>query len=204
MFDNLATSDDIKKIIEALKVNNIEAELVGSGKEALERIMSLIPKGVSVMNGSSKTLEEIGFIEYLKSGNHSWNNLHEAIVKETDPQKQANLRKQALLADYYLGSVHALTMDGKMLFASNTGSQMPHLVFSSSHLILVVGAQKIVANMNEAMLRLEEYVIPLEDKRMMGLYNVHTFPSKVLMFNRENPKSGRKVMVLIINEKLGF
>jgi len=43
---------------------------------------------------------------------HGWNNLHESILAETDKTKQDLLRRQALLSDYYLGSVHALAQDG--------------------------------------------------------------------------------------------
>lgn len=204
MFDKLATPEEIKQTIEALKNNNVEAELVINKAMALARIKELIPKGASVMNGASVTLEEIGFVDFLKSGEHGWNNLHEAIVAEEDPTKQSILRKQALLSDYYLGSVHALTQNGIFVVASNTGSQLPHIAFSSQNLLLVVGAQKIVRDLDQAMERLNRYVIPLEDKHMLGKYGVHTYPSKVLIFNRENPVMGRSIRIILVKEKLGF
>ncbi len=150
------------------------------------------------MNGSSRTLEQIGFIEYLKPDNHGWDNQHEKILAEKDPAKQA------LLADYYLGSVHAVTEEGEFIVASNSGSQLPHVAFSSSNLILIVGAQKIVATLEEGMKRLKEYVVPLEDANMKQKYGVGTQLNKILLFKGENQMIGRKVTMILVKEKLGF
>ncbi len=203
-YETLATQEQITKTIAALAERNVYAEVVASGAEAFEKIKTMIPEGASVMNGASVTLETIGFVNYLQEGNHGWNNLHETIIKEQDKEKQGALRKQAVLSDYYLGSVHALSENGQFLIASNTGSQLPHIVFTSQNLIFVVGAQKIVANLDEAFKRLEEYVVPKEEIHMQEKYGAHTYPSKVVLFNREKPDSGRTVKMLIVNEKLGF
>src|ERR1041385_7955946 len=145
-YETLATEEEIKKASDALVANGFHAEVVATRQEALEKIKSLIPSGASVMNGSSITLEEIGYMEYLKSGKHSWVNLHAQVNAENDRQKRTEFRKKAALSDYYLGSVHALTEDGQMIIASNTGSQLPHLAYTSKNLILVVGTQKIVSS----------------------------------------------------------
>ncbi|MEK7082237.1 MAG: lactate utilization protein, partial [Patescibacteria group bacterium] len=171
--------------------------------EALEKIKELIPKGASVMNGSSRTLEEIGFIEYLESGNHGWDNLHEKILAEQDPTKQALLRKQAVLSDYYLGSAHAVAETGEFVVASNSGSQLPHIVFTSPNLIFVVGAQKIVPNLDAALRRLREYVLPREDARMREAGMGGSAISKLLIFEREPSFMGRKAHIIFVNEKLG-
>ena len=155
------------------------------------------------MNGASVTLETIGFVDYLKDGQHGWNNLHAGVIAEQDKVKQSALRKQAVLSDYYLGSVHALAENGQFIIASNSGSQLPHIVFTSQHLIFVVGAQKIVTSLDEAFKRLEEYVVPKEEIHMQEKYGVSTYPSKVVLFNREKPDSGRTVQMLIVNEQLG-
>ena len=156
------------------------------------------------MNGSSTTLEEIGFVEYLKSDTHPWNNLHAAIVAEEDETKKAALRQQALHSDYYLGSVHALVENGDFIVASNTGSQLPHIVYTSPHLIFVVGTHKIVPSLEEGMNRLEEHVIPLEDQNMQNKYGINTFLSKMLVFKGKSPVLQRSVSFILVNEVLGF
>lgn len=203
-YDNLATNESIKKTSESLNGKGYEVFLVETKNEALEKIKELIPKSSSVMNGASKTLEQIGFIDFLKSGNHGWNNLHEAIVNEKDPEKQSLLRKQAELSDYYLGSVHALTEEGDFVVASNTGSQLPHIVFTSPNLIFVIGTQKIVKSMDEAFKRLESYVVPLEDKHMQEKYGRGTHLNKIVISKGESPYLGRKIRMILVKEKLGF
>jgi L-lactate utilization protein LutB len=203
-YNTLASKDTMHKTMNALKERGHLPELVESRSEALERIKALIPAGASVMNGSSRTLEEIGFVSYLKAGAHGWNNLHEAILNETDPVKQAALRKQAVLSDYFVGSIHAICETGEMLIASNSGSQLPQVVFTSQNLIFVVGAQKIVPTLADAFDRLERHVIPLEDERMRMAMGMGTYASKILIVKREQPFMGRKSHVIFVNEKLGF
>ena len=203
-YNTLSTKEVIDKTIKALASKNIETILVKNKTQALDKIKELIPPGASVMNGASITLEQIGFIDYLKSGTHGWNNLHELILSEKDPAKQAILRKQSVLSDFYLGSVHALVENGDLVIASNTGSQLPHIVFTSPNLIFVVSTKKIVPNLAEAMRRLEEYIVPLEDKHMVEKYGAHTAINKVVIFKNENPMMGRKVRMILVEEDLGF
>lgn len=203
-YDQLASQQSIDKTIAALAERNVEAIAVEDRAAAMEKVKAFIPKGASVMNGSSRTLEEIGYVDYLKSDQHGWNNLHEAILAEQDKEKQAVLRKQSVISDYYLGSVHALAETGEMVIASNTGSQLPHVVYTSPNIIFVVGIQKIVPTLPDALKRLEEYVVPLEDQRMMQAYGAHTNQSKTLIFRYESPFNGRKIRMILVKEKLGF
>lgn len=206
-YTTLASKSTLEKTAAALTSHGFKPVLVENRAGALTLIQTLIPKGASVMNGASRTLEEIGFIDHLKSGTHGWNNLHEAILAEKDPAAQALLRRRALISDYYLGSVHALSETGEMVIASNTGSQLPHIAYSSPNLILVVGAQKIVPTLEDGRKRLREHVIPLEDARMKQVYgpNAGTALNKEFLYHAENTAfTGRSIQVLLVNEKLGF
>ncbi len=196
--------ESIEKTIAALTKNNFAPILVGTKEEALQKVKELIPEGVSVMNGASETLAEIGLIDYLKSKSHPWKNLHDMVLAEKDPAKQNQLRREAVVSDYYLGSVHAVTETGELMIASNSGSQLPHLAFTSPNIVLVVGAQKIVPTLADAFTRIQEQVIPLEDERMKKVYGYGTTWTKTLILNKENPAIGRKVHVVIVNEDLGF
>lgn len=200
----LASRETLEKVVTALKANHFEAMIVPNKSAALAYITSRIPKGASVMNGSSETLREIGFIEYLKGDTHGWNNLHHAILQETDPEKQALLRRQSVVSDFYVGSVHALSETGELVIASNTGSQLPHLAFTSPNSILVVGAQKIRPTLTDALTRVEVEVVPLEDARMHSAYGFGTTYAKTLILRKENPSLGRKVEILLVEEALGF
>lgn len=202
--EKLASETSVARVVAALAGKGYEPMVVETAAEALEKIKELVPAGASVMNGSSVTLEQIGFIDYLKSGKHQWNNLHAAIVAENEPAKKAKLRKEAVLADYYLGSVHALAETGEFVNASNTGSQLPHIVFASPNLIFVVSTKKIVPTLPEAIKRLEEHVVPLEQKQMMEKYHTGTALNKLVIFKGEYSGSGRKIRFILVKENLGF
>ena len=203
-WNTLVSDASIEKTSKALGTKGYEVIVVENGKEALEKIKTIIPKGVSVMNGSSVTLETIGYVDYLKSGKHGWQDFHAKITAEKDQEKRVNLRKQSALSDFYLGSLHALTEEGEFLIASNTGSQQPHLVFTSPNLILVVGMQKIVPTLEVAFERLEKHVIPLEDEHMKQLYGSGTAHNKTVILHGESAMTKRSATVLLVNEKLGF
>lgn len=205
-YTQLASKEATSATVEALTAKGYEPITVKNRAEALEEIKKHIPKGASVMNGASTTLQEIGFIDYLKGGQHGWNNLHEAIVNEKDTAKQGVLRRQALLSDYYLGSVSAIAQTGEMLFASQSGSQLPHLAYSSQNLILVASTNKLVPTSSDMHKRLTEHVVPLEDARMKAVYGPQsgTKPNKVLVFNGEAAYLGRQIHIILVEEKLGF
>ncbi|OGK33145.1 hypothetical protein A3E10_01080 [Candidatus Roizmanbacteria bacterium RIFCSPHIGHO2_12_FULL_37_23] len=203
-YDTLADDASLKKTSDALGKLGYEVIRVKSRQEALAKIKEIIPDSASVMNGSSVTLEQIGFVEYLKSGKHQWNNLHEGIVAEKDPDKQSALRQKALLSDYYLGSVHALAETGEFVIASNTGSQLPHVVNTSPNLIFVVSTKKIVPDLDSAMKRLHEHVVPMEEKHMMEKYKVGTRANKIVIFRGESAYSKRKIRFILVEEDLGF
>ncbi len=193
----------VKKTMEALEGRGVHVKFLGSKEDALKILKEFIPPGVDVMTGSSTTLNEIGFVELLKSGNHPWNNLKDKIVSEKDPKKQAELRKKSILADYFLGSVHAVSQSGEVITASNTGSQLAPYAFSSSNVVWVVGTQKIVSSLEEGLRRVHEYCLPLEDQRMKQAGFKGCSIGKILIFERETLPF-RKVTLFFVNEKLGF
>lgn len=203
-YEKLAEKAGVEKTVAALKENNFDATVVKTGADALAKIKELVPQGVSVMNGASTTLQQIGFVDYLKGGAHGWNNLHANIIAETDKEKQAVLRAQSVISDYYLGSVHALSETGELVIASNTGSQLPHLVFTSPNLILVVSTKKITPTVADALKRLETHVVPQEDARMQKVYGFGTTYAKTLILHKENSMMGRKITVILVEENLGF
>jgi len=199
----MATDDRVNRTRAGLAERGFEAHVVANGSEALELIKDLIPDGASVMNGSSRTLDQIGFVEYLKSGAHPWRDLHAEILAEDDETERARLRKQSVLADAYLGSVHALTEAGELVIASASGSQLPGIVFTADLVVLVASTKKIEADLASALGRLREHVHPLEDARMKSTGAPGSVISKILIYER-HPGWGRTIHVILVSEDLGF
>ncbi len=203
-YDQIPSPERLNETIQAVQARGIDVVLVNTKEEALAKLKELIPAGASLMTGSSITLQQIGFEDLLISKQHSWNNLKDAILAEKDPQKQADLRRQSVLADYFLGSVHAVAASGELLIASSTGSQLPAYAYSSRNVVWVAGAQKIVADLDEAFRRVREHVFPLEDQRMKNAGYKGATLGKWLIFERESAFLGRGVTLVLVNEPLGF
>jgi hypothetical protein len=104
--------------------------------------------------------------------------------------------------DFATGSVHAVTEDGHLLIASASGSQLPAYAYGGGKVIWVVGTQKIVKNMDDAMKRLQEHTFPLENARAQKVYGVGSAIAKTLVINKEFT-AGRLVLIFV-NEVLGF
>src|SRR5215211_5238793 len=200
-FAKLASDEQIERTVEALEANGIHAIVAANGEEAKRIFFELIPEGAEVFLGASVTLETIGIKDIIdKSGRY------EAVRPKMfamDRATQAQeIRKLGGAPDYAAGSVHAVTEDGQVLIASNTGSQLGPYASGAGKVIWVVGAQKIVKDLNEGLKRIYEYDLPLETEHMRQLYNMPTNVSKVLVVNREIRPN--RITMIIVKEELGY
>ncbi len=202
-YATIPSQESIDRTIAALKPRGVEVIVVDTKEQALEEVKKMIPAGSDVMTGSSITLEQIGIIDMLKSHNHPWKNLKDAIFAETDPTKQGMLRKQSVLSEYFLGSVHAIAETGEIVVASGSGSQLPSYAFSSNHVIWIAGAHKITPTLADAITRVREYVLPLEDKRMKSTGAPGSVIGKLLIIEKEIMPN-RKLKLILVKEVLGF
>src|SRR5437879_13845124 len=101
-----------------------------------------------------------------------------------------------------LGSVHAVTETGSLVAASMSGSQLGPYVSGAGRVILVVGTQKIVSDLEEGLRRIDEYAFPLEDARAQATYGIHSGVSMVLIINLEIVPG--RITVLLVHEGLAF
>ena len=95
-----------------------------------------------------------------------------------------------------------MTDDGVVMIASMSGSQLGPYASGSGHVIWVVGAQKIVRNVEEGLQRIEEYSLPLEDERMRRVYGIGSAIGKILIVKRE-AMPGRSTLILL-DDVIGF
>ncbi len=200
-FNKLADDQTIIDTIQALKTNGIEALVVENGAKAKEKVLELLPKGAEVMNMSSVTLETIGLDKEInESGNYDA--VKPKLFKMDRKTQGVEMQKLGAAPVWAVGSVHAVTEDGRVLIASNTGSQLGVYAYASAHIIWVVGTQKIVKNLDEGVKRIYEYVLPLENEHMKKLYGVGSNVSKLLIINKEIVPG--RINIIFVKEKLGF
>ena len=204
-YGTLPSLEVIRRTLDAVNGRGIQAELVETKEEALARLKALIPAGATVMTGGSVTLTQIGLDNVLISGEHPWRNFKSDLLAEKDPVKQSALRLQGTMAEFFLGSVNAIAESGELIFASGTGSQLPAYAYTSRNVIWVAGAQKIAPTLDDALLRVREYVLPLEDQRQKKVGNkAGSFIGRILIFEREPASMRRNLRLILVNEVLGF
>ena len=200
-FGRLADDETINRAVAALKASGVEAVVVENGQEAKQKVFAIIPEGAEVMNMSSVTLDTTGIAkEIVESGRY--NSVRNQLTKMDRQTQNLEMQKLGAGPDWAVGSVHAITQDGKVLIASNTGSQLPAYAYGSAHVVWVVGAQKVVKNLEEGMQRIYEYSLPLENERAKKAYGMESNVSKILILNKEI--SPGRVSMVIVKEKLGF
>ena len=200
-WDNLADDAALSRAVAALSGNGIDAEVAEDGQRACQHVLSLIPAGAEVMTMRSATLEAIGlYAEIDDSSRFSSVRRRLADPEGVTPEKEK--RRLGAAPDWALGSVHAVTEDGRLFIASATGSQLPAYASGAGHVIWVVGAQKVVVDAEAAVQRIYEYVLPLEDQRMRRTRGIGSSVNKLLRIDRE-VKSGR-LRLILVKEHLGF
>jgi len=197
----LANDKKIERTSKALEANGIHVLIAENGSEAKRLFLESIPEGSEVFLGSSVTLEQTGIKgEVEKSGR--FDALRPKMFAMNRETQGREIRKLGGAPDFAAGSVQAVTEDGHVLIASNTGSQLGPYASGAEKVIWVVGSQKIVKDLNEGLQRLQEHVLPLEEEHMQQLYHVGTNVSKVLIVNREIRPN--RITMIIVKEELGF
>ena len=200
-FAKLATDEQIERTAKALEANNIHTLIAENGAEAKRLFFELIPDRAEVFLGSSVTLEKLGIRDEVDQSGR-FDALRPKMFAMNRETQDREIRKLVGAPDYAAGSVHAVTEDGHVLIASNTGSQLGAYAASAGKVIWVVGAQKIVKDMNEGLRRIEEYSYPREEVHMQELYKMSTGVNKVLIVNREVRPN--RITMIIVKEELGF
>ncbi|HTH69904.1 MAG TPA: LUD domain-containing protein [Candidatus Saccharimonadales bacterium] len=196
-----APEEQLQRTAAALRANNIETVLVDTAADAKREVLARIPDGSEVHSGASKTLQDTGIIAELEASERiEWVRRRTLRMDRTTESRQ--IRKLAAAPDIMLGSVAAVTEDGKLLAVSNSGSQLGPYAAGAGKLIVVVGAQKIVADVDEALRRVYDYALELESERLRGALGIDSYVSYILIVNRD-PRPGRTTVV-IVREALGF
>jgi hypothetical protein len=123
-------------------------------------------------------------------------------LNELDRVTQArDRRKLGAAPDYIIGSAHAVTDTGDIIVGSGSGSQLGAYAYAAGQVILVVGHQKLVRDLDEGLRRLREYSLPREFARMQSVGFPGTLLAKTLIIHQERP--GR-ITVILVPEQLGF
>jgi hypothetical protein len=188
-------ADPLERVAEKLRANNIEAIVVDSGDEARDLVIGMVPEGAEVHSGKSKTIEDLGlFKHFMESGRYDA--IRPKLYAMDRATQGREMRKLGAVPDYELGSVAAITEDGALVVASATGNQIAAYAGGAGRVILVVGSQKLVPDLDAALVRIREVAFPYENEQVRARLGVDTKLEKLLVMYGEWVE-GRTTVVLV-------
>ena len=199
-FTTLPDGEILAATVTALEEHGFSAEVADTLDAARAAVLARIPAGSTVMTNTSVTLQETGIAGAVNDGGpyESARNRMFALDFATQAQEMKAIGGQP---DYALGSVHAVTRDGILVIASASGSQLASYAWGAANVILVVGAQKLVPDLDTARQRLYRHSLKLEDARAQAAYGQHSYIGKILEIHQELP--GR-IHIVLIRQPAGF
>ncbi len=200
-FGTVADEASIKRTVAALQANGITVRRAPDSVAAKRIVLDLIPDGSQVHHGASQTLDLVGITDEIDSSGR-YDALRPRLWGMDRKTEGDEIRRLGAAPDVMLGSVHAVTETGSLATASMGGSQLGPYVSGAGRVILVVGTQKIVPDLEAGLRRIDEYAFPLEDARAQAAYGIRSAVNKVLVINREIVPG--RITVVLVDEVLGF
>jgi YkgG family uncharacterized protein len=191
----------VSRTAAALEANGMTVLRATDAADAKRIVLGLVPQGSQVHLGASRSLEQSGIAEEIEKTGH-YDAVRPRARSMGRTTQAAEIRRLTAAPDVMLGSVHAVTETGSLVTASAGGSQLGPYVAGAGRVILVVGTQKIVSDIDEGLRRIDEYSFPLEEARAQAAYGRHTGVNKILIINRELTPG--RITVVLVDEVLGF
>lgn len=198
----LATDAVVVKTVTALKARGFVTFIVNSREEARKKMIELLPKGAEVMRANSITLDQTGITEYTQS-NNCVSFKEKLSMDKNNNYVRDDVWKKALAPQYGIGSVHAVTEDGQVVVASSSGIQQAFYAYGAEKVIWVVGTQKIVKNLDQAMERTYDYILPLVVDEVMKLKGAGEIDINKILILRKEPIEKRTTLIFV-KESVGL
>lgn len=202
--------ENINKLKENFKLRNIEVEYFETLEEVKSYILNTIPIECTVGIGHSITLQKINITNsLLERGNIVYD---KELAKDKEECKI--LKKKALITDWYITGSNAISIDGRIVNVDHSGNRVAAITFGPDKVIIVVGRNKIVGTMDEAIERVKNISCPLNSKRAgfnppcVTLNRCVDCVSRERVCNSlsiiEGQADGNRMKLLIVNEECGF
>lgn len=198
------------KVIKNLARRNIEAFYCPTAREAVEKLLEMIPQGSSVTWGGSMSIRDIGIPAALADAGK-----YEVYDRDKAPDRAAatEIYLKAFSCDYYLSSVNAITEDGVIVNIDGTGNRVAAITFGPRNVIFVIGMNKLTQNVDAALARARSLAAPVNTAR----FDIQT-PCKLdgvchnclsddcicnyIHYLRHSPKGKHKV--ILVGESIGY
>jgi len=198
----------MQQLLDTLKQCGYDPHFVQTKQEALELSKTFIKDDMSVGLGGSTTVGEIGLLdEIVNNKNITLFNQYEKGISMEENTKR---RREGMLTDLYVTGTNALTKDGKLVNADGSGNRVAALIFGPKKVLVVIGVNKIVENVDEGFKRLMEVAAVKNVDRMnsksieMGKEPRHNLDNIANKFTYIKADVKDRISIIIVNEELGY
>lgn len=201
----------IQRTVKNLKLHNFLVDVVDTKEEALKLVEEIIPTNSVVSFGGSQTLAQVGVVNLLRNGQYQ-------LLDRTNPslslEEKQEVERKVFNADYYLASSNAVTEDGRLYNVDGYNNRVSAMLFGPKKVILVVGYNKIVKDIEDAKKRMEDIAAPANCIRL-NLPNpcvktghcMHcNLPTRIcngevtISFQRDS----ERIRIILVKEELGY
>lgn len=201
----------IVRTIKALEENNMNGYLVNNKDELIKKINEITKEGDLVSCGGSATLNEVGVLDYLRSGRFKFLDRYKAGLT---PHELKEIYRKSFFADAYFTSTNAITENGELYNVDGNGNRVAAMLYGPDKVIVVAGVNKIVKDVEEAINRNEQISAPANTKRLntktpcvstgkcMNCKSTDRICCEYTLIKRQRI-SGR-IHVIFLNEYYGF
>ena len=212
MFLNEATKLRAQTIIKGLEKRNMEGVFCETKEDALAKALSYIEEGSSVTWGGSMSISEIGLMDAVKNGNYEI--IDRSVAKNYDEQRE--IFSKAVLADYYLMSSNAITLDGELINIDGTGNRVACLTYGPKNVIMIVGMNKVVNDVEDGIKRVRNFASPPNTLRLVlktpcsmtgrcgDCYGDTCICSQIVVTRRQSAAMRGRIKIILVGESLGY
>ncbi len=201
----------IERTIKNLENNNMNGHFVHDKGEVLTKIQDLINEGDTVAVGGSMTLFETGVLDLLRSGRYNFLDRYKEGLKQEEIKE---IYRKSFFADAYFTSSNAITEDGWLYNVDGRGNRVSAMIYGPDKVIIVVGINKIVKNLEDAIRRNREIAAPANTVRLnkntpcakigycTDCKNEDRICNDYVLIKRQSEQG--RIHVIIVNSELGY
>lgn len=200
----------LNKLKENFKLRNIDVSCFDTLDEAKQQILNVVPINCSIGIGHSATLQKMNLTHSLIDRG---NTVYDKELADTGEECKA-LKKKALIADWYITGSNAVSVDGRIVNVDHSGNRVAAITYGPDKVIIVIGINKIVDTLEEAVKRVKNVASPLNAKRAgfnppcVALNKCVDCVSRERVCNSlsiiEGQSDGNRIKLFIVNEECGF
>lgn len=209
-------------VMKNCRKNGMVPHLVATREEVIPLLKGLIPVGGTVAAGGSVTLNECGVLDYLRGGNYTF---FDRYADGLTPSQREDIVRKSYSCDAYFCSCNAITEKGELYNVDGRGNRISSIIFGPKKVLMVAGVNKIVKDINEAVLRVKKIAAPKNTQRLGAKTYCHAKGQCVSLLKKDSGMtdgcsskericcnylvSGKqlepgRIQLILVEEELGF